>query len=63
MQDFAYDWTVACIRLRIMMLKRGIKTIPIVEKPTEIERFIRAVEAARASFKNVKKNPPLENDP
>lgn len=62
MEDWKNEWTVTCIRLRLMMMKRGIESIPITCEPgNEIEAFIKAMEKTRANWKAWKerKIPPL----
>lgn len=56
--DWGRDWEITCTRLRIMMMKRGIKSIPITCNTAggRIDRFLSRMSKYRRNLADNKKN-------
>lgn len=58
MGNWANDWEITCTRLRIMMMKRGIESIPITCNTAEskIDRFVSTMSLYRHGWADHKKS-------
>ena len=44
MTEWGREWEITCIRIRIMMMKRGIVSIPITCERSKLEAWTAAME-------------------
>lgn len=44
MNEWWKEWEITCIRIRIMMMKRGIVSIPITCEASKLESWTAAME-------------------
>lgn len=44
MTEWGKEWEITCIRIRIMMMKRGIVSIPITYEKSKLESWTAAME-------------------